>query len=276
MRGLVSGGGALNPEIGRFFWSIDVPVLEGYGLTETAPVVAANPMMRPKVGTVGKPLPNLEVRIAEDGEVLVKGPNVMKGYYNNDKATEEAFVGEWYRTGDLGELDEEGYLRILDRKKRILVLSTGKNVAPQKVENTIQQSPYIEYAMLVGYKRKYVIAIISPSFENLLPWAEKRGLKAGTEAELIRMADIQRLLHEEVERLTSPLAGFEQPKKTIICDKTWTIETGELTPSLKVRIKEVEKKFKKIIDLTYERDASIGAEIAADEVAASIQQIVKR
>ncbi|HET7580045.1 MAG TPA: long-chain fatty acid--CoA ligase [Bacillales bacterium] len=276
LRGLVSGGGALNPEIGRFFWSIDIPVLEGYGLTETAPVVAANPIIRTKIGTVGKPLPNLEVRTAPDGEVLVKGPNVMKGYYKNEKATAEAFDGEWYRTGDLGQIDEEGYLKIIDRKKRIIILTTGKNVAPQPVENAIQQSSYIEYAMLVGYKRKYVIALVSPSFENLEPWAVKKGLPTDSHESLIRYEAVQKLLHDEVERLTASFASFEQPKKTIICSKTWTIDTGELTPSMKVRVNEVEKKYASIIEMTYTRDALSGAEIAADEVAASIQQVGRK
>lgn len=276
LRGLVSGGGALNPEIGRFFWAIDVPVLEGYGLTETAPVVAANPMARTKVGTVGKPLPNLEVRTAADGEVLVKGPNVMKGYYKNEEATREAFDGEWYRTGDLGEIDGEGYLKIIDRKKRIIILTTGKNVAPQPVENAIQQSPYIEYAMLVGYKRKYVITLVSPSFENLVPWAEKRGWLTQSKYDLIRNETVRKLLHDEVERLTASLASFEQPKKTIICSETWTIDSGELTPSLKVRVKEVEKKYQRMIDMTYDGDALAGAEIATDEVAASIQQQARK
>lgn len=272
LRGLVSGGGALNPEIAQFFWSIDVPVLEGYGLTETAPVVAANPVVRCKIGTVGKPLPNLEVRTAPDGEVLVKGPSVMKGYYKNEEATSEAFDGEWYKTGDLGEIDEEGYLKIVDRKKRIIVLTTGKNVAPQPIENAIQQSSYIEYATLVGYKRKYVIALIAPSFENLIPWAQKKGLSTESESKLVRNEQVQKLLHDEVERFTEKFAGFEQPKKLIISGTPWTIDSGELTPSLKVRVKVVEERYKDMIELTYANNARTGAEIAADEIAASIQQ----
>src|SRR5699024_5931047 len=159
LRGMVSGGGTLNPEVARFFWALDLPILEGYGLTETSPVITTNPMMRAKTGTVGKVLPNLDVKIADDGEVLVRGPSVMKGYYNNPEATAEDFDGDWYKTGDIGELDEEGYLKIIDRKKRIIVLSTGKNVAPQPIENAINESVYIGHSIVFGEKQKYIICL---------------------------------------------------------------------------------------------------------------------
>lgn len=269
LRALVSGGGALNPEIAKFLWAIDVPVLEGYGLTETSPVISANPVARTKVGTVGKPLPNLEVRTAPDGEILVRGPSIMTGYYKNKKATAEQFVGNWLRTGDLGELDKEGYLKVVDRKKRILVLTTGKNVAPQSVENAMNQSVYIEQSVLIGQGQKYVIALVVPGFEYLNPWAAKKGLSQ-ERAELIRNSEVQELLRREVEQFTQSLAHHEQPKKVVIIGKEWTVETGELTPSLKVRLPEIERKYKKVIDVVYAESSPADVEIAVDEIAASV------
>ena len=231
--GMVSGGAPLNPEIGKFFWAVDVPILEGYGLTETSPVIAANPMVRSKVGTVGKPLPNVEVKIAPDGEILVRGPSVMVGYYKNEAATREAISEDgWFHTGDLGELDEEGYLKVVDRKKNILVLSTGKNVAPQPVVTAINESRYIEISALVGNNRKYVIVLVVPEFENLLAWAKKKGIEGGR-AEVVRHPEVQRLIREEVERAVQEFAPHEQPKKVVIMDKEWSVETGELTPTLR-------------------------------------------
>lgn len=275
LRALVSGGGALNPEIGRFLWAIDVPVLEGYGLTETSPVIAANPMTRTKIGTVGKPLPNLEVKTAPDGEVLVKGPSIMKGYYKNEKATAKEFEGEWFRTGDLGEIDEEGYLKIVDRKKRIIVLTTGKNIAPQPVENAMSQSVYIDQSVLIGQNRKYVIALAVPSFEYLKPWANKKGLSEDN-ADLVRNSEVQELLCGEIERFTKSLAHHEQPKKVVIIGKEWTVETNELTPSLKVRLPEIERKYKEVIDRVYAEDRPADVEIAADEIAASVDVAEKK
>lgn len=270
LRGMVSGGAALNPEIARFFWAIDVPVLEGYGLTETSPVIATNPMGRAKVGTVGKPLPNLEVRIASDGEVLVRGPSVMKGYYKNEEATAAQFSDGWLHTGDLGEMDEEGYLRIVDRKKRILVLSTGKNVAPQPVENAINQSVFIEQSVLVGHQRKYVVALVVPDFENLIPWARKKGLSLEERVDLVRHAEVQKRVCSEVERATQSFAHHEQPKKVVILAQEWTVETGELTPTLKVRIREIERKYKKVIEHAYGEALADGVELATTEVAAGL------
>ncbi|MBU8917954.1 long-chain fatty acid--CoA ligase [Bacillus sp. FJAT-29953] len=269
VRGLISGGGALNPEIGKFFWAVDIPALEGYGLTETAPVVCTNPMVRSKVGTVGKPLPNLEIKIAPDGEVLVKGPSVMKGYYKNEEATAEVFEDGWFKTGDIGSIDEEGYLKIVDRKKRIIVLTTGKNVAPQPVENAMTQSIYISNAVLVGQDKKYVIALITPSLENLLPWAEKKGLSGNIE-QLLREPEVQHLLLKEVAKFTNKFAKYEQPKKVVIIGKEWTVDDGELTPSLKVRLPEIQKKYKDVIEHAYAEESFMDMRIAANEAAVGL------
>ncbi|HEU5139297.1 MAG TPA: long-chain fatty acid--CoA ligase [Bacillales bacterium] len=251
MRGMVSGGGALNPEIARFFWALDLPILEGYGLTETSPVISTNPMIRAKAGTVGKPLPNLEVRIAPDGEVLVKGPSVMKGYYKNKEATEKDIVDGWFYTGDIGEIDQEGYLKIIDRKKRLLILSTGKNVAPQPIENAMNESRFIDQSAIIGDKRKYVIAFVSPDFENLLPWASKQGITSESREGVCRHPDVLNLFQEEVERLTRTFAGYEQPKKVIVVGEEWTVEGGELTPTLKVKMKKIQEKYSRVINEVY-------------------------
>src|SRR5699024_11146354 len=254
LRGMVSGGGTLNPELARFFWELDLPKVEGYGLTETAPVITTNPMLRAKAGTVGKVLPNLEVKIADDGEVLVRGPSVMQGYYNNPEATEADFDGDWYKTGDIGELDEEGYLKIIDRKKRILVLSTGKNVAPQPIENAINESVYIGHSIVFGEKQKYIICLVNPDFENLLPWAERRGITAESTEELCRNHQVKALIESEVERLTAHFADFEKPKKVVIIGKERTVDGGELTPKLSLRLQVIEAKYKQLIQETYGKD----------------------
>ncbi|MCM3765027.1 long-chain fatty acid--CoA ligase [Neobacillus niacini] len=269
IRGLISGGGALNPEIGRFFWAVDIPALEGYGLTETSPVVCTNPMVRSKVGTVGKPLPNLEIKIAEDGEVIVKGPSVMKGYYKDDEATAETFRDGWFLTGDIGSIDEEGYLKIVDRKKRIIVLTTGKNVAPQPVENAMTQSLYINHAVLIGQDKKYVIALITPSLENLLPWAKQKGLTADIN-QLLKEPAVQQLLTKEVAKFTSKFARHEQPKKVVIIGKEWNVQDGELTPSLKVRLPEIQKKYSEVIELAYAEEMFTDMRIAANEAAVGL------
>jgi long-chain acyl-CoA synthetase len=263
LRGLVSGGAPLNPDIARFFWAVDLPVLEGYGLTESAPVIAVNPIVRAKIGTVGKPLPNVEVRIAEDGEVLVQGPNVMLGYYNDPEATAEQIRDGWLHTGDLGEWDEEGYLRIIDRKKNLIVLSTGKKLAPQPIENAINNSPYIEQSALVGNGRKYVVALVVPDFELLIPWARNKGLPTDSCEELVRHPAVTELLQQEVKRLTSSFAPFEQPKKVWVAENEWTVESGELTPTLKVRMREIEKKYRDVIDRLYAEETLVKEKTSA-------------
>ncbi|MED4853077.1 long-chain fatty acid--CoA ligase [Caldifermentibacillus hisashii] len=254
LRGLVSGGGSLNRDIANFFWAIDLPILEGYGLSETAPVVATNPMVRAKIGTVGKVLPNLEVKMADDGELFVRGPSVMKGYYKNEEATKEAFDGDWFKTGDLGEWDEDGYLKIVDRKKRILVLSTGKNVAPQPIENAICESAFIEYALVVGDKRKFVVTLIKPDYEQLIPWMERHGIQGKFYNEIVRDEKVQHLLISEVEQAIQQFAEYEKPKRIIIVEDEWTVESGEITPKLSVRYKVVENKYRDAIEKAYDEE----------------------
>jgi AMP-binding enzyme. len=255
LRGMVSGGGALNRDIAQFFWAMDLPILEGYGLTETAPVISANPMVRAKVGTVGKILPNLEVKLAEDNEILVRGPSVMIGYYKDVEATNQAFEDGWFKTGDIGVLDEEGYLKIIDRKKRILVLSTGKNVAPQPIENAISESRYIEYTLVVGDGRKFVVALVKPDFEELYRWVKKKGLRAAYADEMILLDEVKALFKKEIEARIQGFSDFEKPKKIILVKDEWSVEKGELTPKLSLRLNEIEKKYRDFIERAYSEES---------------------
>lgn len=261
LRGAVSGGGTLNADIAKFFWALDVPIFEGYGLTETSPIITVNPMIRGKVGTVGKVLPNLEVKIASDGEVLVKGPSISKGYYDDEEETKEAFNGAWFKTGDIGELDSDGYLKIIDRKKRILVLSTGMNVAPQPIENAINESPYIAQSLVVGENRNYVICLINPEFETLAQWAKSKGIKEESTEELCEHPKVREMFEEEVARLTKNFTNYAQPKKIVIANKEWTIETGELTPKLSLRTNIVEEKYERLIEAVYSEDQAKQKEV---------------
>lgn len=251
LRGAVSGGGTLNADIAKFFWALDVPIFEGYGLTETSPIIAVNPMLRGKVGTVGKILPNLDVQIARDGEVLVKGPSITEGYYNDEEETKEAFSGEWFKTGDIGEVDGDGYLKIIDRKKRLLVLSTGMNVAPQPIENAINESPYISQSLIIGENRNYIICIVNPEYETLIEWAKRKGIKKTPREQLCSHPTVIKLLENEVTKATKTFTNYSQPKKVIIASEEWTIEGGELTPKLSLRTNIVEETYSDTIEAVY-------------------------
>ncbi|MBU5267175.1 AMP-dependent synthetase/ligase [Virgibacillus proomii] len=255
LRGLVSGGGTLNEDIAKFFWALDIPLLEGYGLTETSPIISSNPIIRAKAGTVGKILPNVELKITQDGEILVKGPNITQGYYNNAQETEKAFEEGWFKTGDIGKLDENGYLKIIDRKKRILVLSTGMNVAPAPVETAINESAYISQSLVVGDKKKYVITLVNPDYENLIPWAKKRGINTNSSEALCNDKKVQQLLNEEVNTLTKKFTNYAQPKKVIIISDEWTIDGGELTPKLSLKTDIIEKRYQDLIDSVYKEES---------------------
>lgn len=252
LRGLVSGGGTLNPEIAKFFWALDIPLMEGYGLTETSPIISTNPMIRAKVGTVGKVLPNLEVKIAGDGEILVRGPSITQGYYNDPEETADAFVGDWFKTGDVGAFDEEGYLKIIDRKKRLLVLTTGMNVAPAPIESSINESVYIGQSLVLGDNRKYVICLVNPEYETLIPWAKRKGINTDNKATLCQDPLVQELLNKEVSHLTKQFTNYAQPKKVIIISDIWSIDSGELTPKLSLKTNIIEDRYKDLIDAVYE------------------------
>lgn len=248
----VSGGAALSKDIGEFFYALGLRVLEGYGLTETSPVVSCNSFDAMKFGTVGKPIPGVEVKIAEDGEILVWGPNVMKGYYKKEAATEEALAGGWFHTGDVGRFDEEGFLVITDRKKDIIVTSGGKNVAPQPIENILKLNPYIANAVVVGDGRKFISALIVPEFEKLEEYAKSSGIVFEERAELIAKEEVQNFLLAEIDRSTPHLASYEKIKKIVLLERDFEIAEGEMTPSLKIKRNIVEKKYKTLIDSLYQ------------------------
>jgi long-chain acyl-CoA synthetase len=251
IRFFVSGGAPLNPEVNRFFHAAGIPVLEGYGLTETSPVIACNTFEHMRFGTVGKPLPNVEVKIAEDGEILARGDLVMQGYYKKPDETNEAVVDGWFHTGDIGNLDEDGFLTITDRKKDVIVTAGGKNVAPQAIENCLKNSKFIEEAIVIGNARKFVSAIIVPNFEALQQFAAGLNVTHSSNEELIEHSQVVELYNEEVARLCASFATFEQVKRFVLLDSPLTIESGELTPSLKVKRRIVEEKFGDKIEAMY-------------------------
>ena len=250
--GLISGGAALQPRLARIFHAAGLPVYEGYGLTETSPVIAVNYPGHIKIGTVGPVLENVTVKIAEDGEILVKGPNVMKGYYKDPEKTAEAIDEEgWFHTGDIGELDHENYLKITDRKKEMFKLSTGKYVAPQVIENIFKESPFIDQLFVVGEKEKFVAAIISPNFEYLNAWAVKHGIIFRDAYELIKHPKVIDRYQEEVDKFNKRLAHHEQIKKFALTCRKWTPETGELSPTLKLKRRYLKKLYKAKLDYLY-------------------------
>ena len=248
----VSGGAPLAAEIGRFFYSAGLVTVEGYGLTETSPVLTINPFERPKFGTVGKPIPGVQVKIAPDGEILAKGPNIMRGYYNLPDATREAIDAEgWFHTGDIGEFDAEGYLKITDRKKDLIKTAGGKYVAPQPIENTVKLNKFVANAVVLGDQRKFPIILVAPNFDSLEPWAKERNLVYASRAELLALSDVQAKMEREVVGGLRDLAKFEMPKKVVLIERDFTIESGELTPTLKVKRRAVEKNYKQLIERVY-------------------------
>jgi len=252
VRFFVSGGAPLPKEIADFFYALGLVVLEGYGLTETSPVIAVNTFENMKFGTVGHPIPGIDVKIAEDGEILTKGPNVMKGYYKKEAETKEAFEGGWFHTGDIGHLDEDGFLVITDRKKDIIITSGGKNVAPQQIENLIKRSPYISNVVVTGSTRKFISALIVPDFEKLEEYARLLNITYKNKIELVKNKEIVSFILAEINKCTPNLAPYEKVKKIILLYREFEEDKGELTPTLKVKRKIVEEKYRDLIDSMYE------------------------
>lgn len=254
VRFFLCGGAPLSKDIGEFFYAIGLTVMEGYGLTETSPVISANTFENLKFGTVGKPIPGVEVRIDEDDEILTKGPNVMNGYYKREAASREAFEGGWFHTGDIGHFDEEGFLVITDRKKDIIVTSGGKNVAPQPIEGILNLNPYISNALVIGDRRKFISALVVPDFEKLEEYAKQNNISFEDHCDLVKKEEIVRFIQEQVDRSASNLASYEKVKKIALLDKEFEIEKGEITPTLKVKRNIVEEKHKGIINALYRED----------------------
>ena len=252
LRFFVSGGAPLSPEIAKFFYSAGLVILEGYGLTETSPVITCNTLEHYRLGTVGRPLAGVEVQIASDGEILSRGPHIMKGYYNNPTATKEAIDdGLWFHTGDIGEL-VEGYLKITDRKKDIIVTAGGKNIAPQPIEGLIKTNKYVSQAVMIGDKRKFPSVLIVPNWDTLEKWAGSQGIVWTSRAELLAMPTIHAKMEKEVMASLVGLAHYETPKKVALLEHDFSIERGELTPTLKVKRRVIDKTYKAMIDGLYE------------------------
>ncbi len=251
VRFFVSGGAPLSKDIAEFFFALGLTILEGYGLTETSPVISVNTFENVKLGTVGKPIPGVEVKIAPDGEILTRGPHVMKGYYKKEAETKEAFEGDWFKTGDIGYIDEEGFVVITDRKKDIIVTAGGKNVAPQPIENLLKTSPYIGNAVVIGDRRRFISALVVPNFEKIEEWAREKGLVFASRQEMVKNPQVVSFLQAEVDRLTSNLAAYERVKKIAVLDRDFEIAAGEITPTLKVRRAIIEKRYQALLDELY-------------------------
>jgi long-chain acyl-CoA synthetase len=252
MRYFVSGGAPLAADINKFFFAAGLTILEGYGLTETSPVIAVNRPGAFRLGTVGKAVDGVEIGIAADGEILTRGPHVMKGYFNKPEATAEAIDADgWLHTGDVGEL-EDGFLRITDRKKDIIVTAGGKNIAPQPIENLVKTNKYVSQAVMIGDRRKYPVLLVVPNFEQLEKWAKIKNLLWTDRAQLLTMPTVQAKMDKEVQKQLAGLAHFETPKKVALLEHDFTIERGELTPTLKVKRRVIDQRYKGLIDSLYE------------------------
>ena len=251
LRYFVSGGGPLAPEINKFFYAAGLTILEGYGLSETSPVMTVNTPKDFRIGAVGKAIAGVEITIAADGEILTRGPNIMQGYYGNPQATAEAIDADgWLHTGDIGVIEDE-FIRITDRKKDIIVTAGGKNVAPQPIENAVKTNKYVSQAVMIGDKRKYCIMLVVPNWDSLEKWAGRKNIIWTDRAQLLEMPTIQAKMDKEVRKQFVGLANYETPKKIALLEHDFSVERGELTPTLKVKRRVIDKDYKALIDTLF-------------------------
>lgn len=254
LRFFVSGGAALNPEIGRFFWILGIVILEGYGLTESSPVISIHRLEDVVIGTVGTPLPSVEVHIAQDGEILARGASIMKGYWNNPEATQEALDSDGFlHTGDIGIFTERGHLKITDRKKHLLVSSGGKNIAPQPIEAAIAKSPFIDQVMVIGDAREYCTAIIVLDRDAIKAWSEKNGVTGMTVEQLVEHQPLISAVERELNVLQKDLSKYEKARKYAFLAEPFTVENGLMTPTLKVKRKVVLERYADVIEAMYSK-----------------------
>jgi long-chain acyl-CoA synthetase len=252
VRFVLSGGAPLSAELAAFFIGAGIEIFEGYGLTETSPVISVNIPGKRRLGTVGPIIPGVEVKIASDGEILTRGPHVMRGYWNNPEASAQVIDAEgWFHTGDIGEIDSDGFLKITDRKKDIIINAYGKNIAPQPLEALLKSSPYIGTPVLIGDRRKYLAALIVPNFEKLERDATTMGVAFKTREELVAHEKVRTLIQEEIDRFNKNLDRQEKIRRFALLARDFTIDEDEITPSLKVKRKNIDKKYKAVIDQMY-------------------------
>ncbi len=253
IRLLVSGGAALPEDLALMYIGAGVPIIQGYGLTETSPCITASSIEENRPGSVGRAIRNVEVRIASDGEIETRGPNVMRGYYNKPEDTRAVFTGDgWFKTGDIGRLDSEGFLYITDRKKELFKTSGGKYIAPQPIEQMIKGSQFVNQVVLVGNERKFPAALIVPNWERVESYVQLKGIQASGRAELCRNARVIDLFERQIAGLTTQLAQYERVKKVALIEKELTIEGGELTPTMKVKRRVIDEKYRDVIDKLYD------------------------
>lgn len=258
IRLLVSGGAALSEDLGYIYLGAGIPIVQGYGLTETSPVITASSPDDNRIGTVGKPIPNVEVRISEDGEIETRGPNVMRGYYNKPEETSAVFTEDgWFKTGDIGSIDRDGFLRITDRKKELFKTSGGKYIAPQPIEQLIKSSRFVNQVVLVGNERKFPAALIVPDWQQIDSYVQLKGIKANGRPELCKHPRIVDLFERQIAARTQDLARYERVKKIALLEKEFTIEGGELTPTLKVKRRVIDTKYRDVIDRIYQDAESV-------------------
>ncbi|HET7889921.1 MAG TPA: long-chain fatty acid--CoA ligase, partial [Candidatus Sulfotelmatobacter sp.] len=247
----ISGGAPLGRELAEWYATVGIRIHEGYGLTETSPVIAVNTPANHRIGTVGKILPNLEVHIAEDGEILVRGPSVFKGYWNRPEETNAALSDGWFKTGDIGNIDADGYLSVTDRKKDLIKTSGGKFIAPQPIENSLKLSPLVGVAAILGDRRKFPAVMISPNFTLLEQWAKDNNVPFTTRADLVANPKVQSLYEGLVEGINGNLARFEKLKRVLVVADEFTADNGALTPTMKLRRRVIEERYRSKIDELY-------------------------
>lgn len=252
LRFFISGGAALPRALGEFFEAIGIIIVEGYGLTESSPVIAANRVEEYKFGSVGKPFPGVQIKIASDGEILAKGPNIMQGYYKNKKETEATIKDGWLYTGDIGVFDADGFLIITDRKKHLFKTSAGKYIAPTPIESMFLASKYIDQFVLIGDRRMFLTALIVPDFEAVKEYADARKIPYEKVEDLVRDEEIYKMLDKEMDQFQKKLANYERVRKFVLLDRPFTIESGEITPSLKIKRKYVEERYQDLIEQMYQ------------------------
>jgi long-chain acyl-CoA synthetase len=254
IRFFISGGASLHKDLAEFFEAVGITIIEGYGLTETSPVITLNSLNNYKFGSVGKTIPNVEVKIAEDGEVLTRGPHIMKEYYKNPEATKAAIDNEgWFHTGDIGHVDAEGFLFITDRKKHIFVSSGGKNIAPQPIENLFLSSKYIDQFVLIGDRRQFLSALIVPDFDAVKEYADSKGIQYSDIGDLARNDEIYSLIDNDIGKIQKDLANYERVRKFVLLDKPLSLEEGELTPKQSIKRKVVEERYANLIEEMYKQ-----------------------